>query len=315
MSWPWLLAIASAFAAVNLVSLIGQGGTGRTAVVLDAVQLIADTTLVLMVLWLGKDDPNSADWAILVLPVIEGAIRFQTVGAVVSWAVLAVGYIGWNVLNHGALSIVDVAQRLTVVFLVALPSGLLAEHLVAEIAAHRRGRDEAERRNALLRAAALGGRKSTSLDVDEILDVLRNTVGEMGFADPEVFEIEVASSSRLDRPAGAVLAAGARHPARRPAPAAPRRRARRRRADRVAAAGEPGHEPRAAGARTNRRPTTRVLVVGAGRDRQDRRGRAHRPLAAARRAARVAEPRASSCSRPRPARRCATRRCTASCRR
>ena len=27
---------------------------------LDAVQLIADTTLVLMVLWLGKDDPNSA---------------------------------------------------------------------------------------------------------------------------------------------------------------------------------------------------------------------------------------------------------------
>ena len=103
MSWPWLLAIASAFAAVNLVSLIGQGGSGRTAVVLDAVQFIADTTLVLMVLWLGKDDPNSADWAILMLPVLEGAIRFQAVGALVIWAAIAVGYIGWNVLNHGAL--------------------------------------------------------------------------------------------------------------------------------------------------------------------------------------------------------------------
>ncbi len=197
LSWPWLLAIASAFAAVNLVSLIGQGDSGRTAVVLDAVQLIADTTLVLMVLWLGKDDPNSADWAILMLPVLEGAIRFQAVGALVSWAAIAVGYIGWNVLNQGALSIVEVAQRLAVVFLVAVPSGMLATHLVEEIAAYRRERDEAERRNALLRAAALGGRKSTSLDVDEVLDTLRTTVGQMGFSDPAVFEIEVVSSSRL----------------------------------------------------------------------------------------------------------------------
>ena len=82
-----------------------------------------------------------------------------------------------------------IAGRMAVVFLVALPVGFLADHLVAEIAAHRRGRAEAERRGAMLRAAAMGGQKSTRLHVDEILEVLRSTVGEMGFAEPQVFEL------------------------------------------------------------------------------------------------------------------------------
>ncbi len=57
LSWPWLIAIAGSFAAVNLVSLIGQR-SGRITPVLDAVQLLADTTLVLIVLWIGQDDPE-----------------------------------------------------------------------------------------------------------------------------------------------------------------------------------------------------------------------------------------------------------------
>jgi diguanylate cyclase (GGDEF)-like protein len=198
LSWPWLLATAGAFAAVNLVSMIGQRGTGRAHPLLDAVQLIADSTLVLIVLWVGHDEPNGADWAILVLPVLEGAIRFQLVGAVASWTALSVGYIGWNVLNQGSVSIAELVQRMLVVLLVALPSGFLAGHLVDEIEAQRRARDEAERRSSLLRAAALGGRRSTSLDVDEVLDTLRATVGQIGFADPTVFEIEgPAVRSRL----------------------------------------------------------------------------------------------------------------------
>jgi diguanylate cyclase (GGDEF)-like protein len=190
LSWPWLLAIAGAFAAVNLVSLIGQRGSGRANVLLDAVQLIADSTLVLIVLWVGKDDPERADWAILVLPVLEGAIRFQIVGALVSWAALSVGYIGWNVLNEGTISVTELVQRMLVVLLVALPSGVLAQHLVEEIEAQRRERDEAERRSSLLRAAAFGGRRSTSLDVDEILDTVRATATQIGFTEPAIFEIE-----------------------------------------------------------------------------------------------------------------------------
>ncbi len=39
-------------------------------------------------------DMGSADWAVLVLPAIEGAIRFRVAGAGASWLVLAGGYCG-----------------------------------------------------------------------------------------------------------------------------------------------------------------------------------------------------------------------------
>src|SRR5207237_1269661 len=58
-------------------------------------------------------------------------------------------------------------------------------------------RDEAVRRSALLRAAALGGQRSTRLDVDEILDVLRTVVADMGFAEPQVFELCGADGPEL----------------------------------------------------------------------------------------------------------------------
>jgi diguanylate cyclase (GGDEF)-like protein len=197
LSWPWLIAIAGSFATVNLVSLISQSTSRWTTNFLDALQLLADTALVLIVLWVGQDDPNRADWAIMALPLLEGAIRFRLVGALVTWAVLAVGYLGWNAVNPGPASSTDMLQRLLVVLVVALPSGYLAKHLLAEIAAHGRERDDAERRSSLLRAA-LGGRRSTSLDVDEVLDTLRATVLQIGFVDPNVFEIEgVTGSPRL----------------------------------------------------------------------------------------------------------------------
>jgi diguanylate cyclase (GGDEF)-like protein len=197
LSWPWLLAIAGSFAVVNLVSIVGQRGSARTAMYFDVLQLGADTALVLMVLWVGNDDPNRADWAILMLPVLEGAIRFRLIGAATVWAVIAVVYLGWNGVNHDTLSLTESAQRLLVIFVVAVPSGMLAGALVNEIAAYRRERDEAERRSSLLRTAALGGRRSASLDVDEVLDTLRATVAQIGFADAAVFEIDGPASPRL----------------------------------------------------------------------------------------------------------------------
>jgi diguanylate cyclase (GGDEF)-like protein len=185
------IALVLAFWSVNIVSFVAQRAPARRRTILGVVQLLADTVVVLLVVWAqhNRTGSDSADWAVLVLPVIEGAIRFQIPGAIASWLVLAAGYIGWNMTSEPSLSMSTIAQRLTVVFLVALPSGFLAEHLVAEIAAHRRQKEEAERRSSLLRAAALGGQRSSRLDVDEILDVLRNTIGEMGFASPEVFEL------------------------------------------------------------------------------------------------------------------------------
>ncbi len=196
---PLILVVVVGFASVNLLSLWAQRASLRTRTLLGVVQVLADTAFVLIAVAAQHGRAESADWAILVLPVIEGAIRFQSAGAVTSWLALAGAYGLWNFEAADPLPLATIAQRLTVVFLVALPSGFLAELLVAEIASHRRRRDEAVQRSALLRAAALGGRRSTRLDVDEILDVIRLTVGDMGFAEPQVFELSGNSSLNLER--------------------------------------------------------------------------------------------------------------------
>jgi diguanylate cyclase (GGDEF)-like protein len=197
LALQWVIAIVAAFLSVNLLSFLAQRVDARRRVLLGLAQLLADTAIVLIVVWAQHGKADSADWAVLVLPVIEGAIRFQIPGAVAAWLILAGAYGIWNYNTNHPLEMSALAQRLTVVFLVALPSGWIAEVLVAEIAAHRRGRAEAERRSSLLRAAALGGRRSTRLDVDEILDVLRTTVAEMGFAEPQVFELDGSNPSEL----------------------------------------------------------------------------------------------------------------------
>jgi len=189
LALPMVVLLVGTFALVNVLSLVAQRRDPLARTVLGVVQLVADTVIVLIVVWVQHGKGDSADWAVLVLPVIEGAIRFQIPGAVASWLVLSGAYGVWNYEAAHPLPMATLAQRLTVVFLVALPSGFLAEHLVAEIAAHRRGRNTAERRSALLRAAALGGQRSTKLQVDEILEVIRHTVAEMGFAEPQVFEL------------------------------------------------------------------------------------------------------------------------------
>src|ERR1700722_16758754 len=121
----------------------------RVRMLTAVLQLLADTLVVLFVTFLQRGPVDTADWAVLVLPVIEGAIQFQMLGALASWSVVATGYGGWTLFLHHDLAAATIAQRLAIVLLVALPSGFLAENLVDEITAHRRGRDEAEQRGSL----------------------------------------------------------------------------------------------------------------------------------------------------------------------
>jgi diguanylate cyclase (GGDEF)-like protein len=193
-SIPHLAAIAlvAAFWSINVVAYIAERHDARTRRLLGVLQMLADTLVVLLMVWAmqhGHTSTDSADWAVLVLPAIEGAIRFGIGGSVAGWLVLAGGYWGTNVAATPSLEPSTIAQRLTVVLLVALPVGYLADQLVAEIDATRRGRAQAEQRSALLRTAALASRRASLLDVDEILAVIAETVIEMGFADPAVFEL------------------------------------------------------------------------------------------------------------------------------
>jgi diguanylate cyclase (GGDEF)-like protein len=193
-SIPHLAAIVlvAGFWSINLVAYLGERHDARTRRLFGVLQMLADTLVVLLMVWAmqhGHTSTDSADWAVLVLPAIEGAIRFGIAGSVASWLVLAGGYWGLNVAATPSLEASTIAQRLTVVLLVAIPVGYLADHLVAEIDAHRRGRAQAEQRSALLRTAALAGRHASLLDLDEILGVIAETVIDMGFTDPAVFEL------------------------------------------------------------------------------------------------------------------------------
>ncbi|HWS44864.1 MAG TPA: hypothetical protein VN636_03315, partial [Acidimicrobiia bacterium] len=85
--------LVGAFWSINIVSYIAQRNNAHLRTVLGALQLVADTAVVLLVVWMqaGRTGADSADWAVLVLPVIEGAIRFQVPGAIGSWLVIAAG--------------------------------------------------------------------------------------------------------------------------------------------------------------------------------------------------------------------------------
>jgi hypothetical protein len=143
------LLLVGAFWSINLVAYVAERQDARTRVLLGVVQLLADTLVVLLVTWAQHEhiSVESADWAILVLPAIEGAIRFRIPGAFASWLVLAGGYAGLNMASTPSLPAATVAQRLTVALLVALPVGYLADQLVDEIHAHRLGRNQAEDRS------------------------------------------------------------------------------------------------------------------------------------------------------------------------
>jgi diguanylate cyclase (GGDEF)-like protein len=203
--------LIAGFWAINAVAYIAERHDARTRVLLGIVQLLGDTVVVLLVAWAQHgNNLGSADWAVLVLPAIEGAIRFRVAGAGATWLVLAGGYWAANMATTPSIPGATIAQRLTVVLLVALPVGYLAEQLVSEIDAHREGREQAEQRSMLLRTSALGGRLTSRLDVDEIVDVICTTVSELGFVDPEVFELHEAHTASGTSPRRAAAVRGSR---------------------------------------------------------------------------------------------------------
>ena len=116
---------------------------------------------------------DSADWALLVLPAIEGAIRFRVPGAIASWLVLAGGYWGANMASSPSLPAATDRPAAHGRAARRAPGRLPRRAPRGRDRRHRRGRAHAEERSLLLRAAALGGWRTSRFDVDEILDVIR----------------------------------------------------------------------------------------------------------------------------------------------
>jgi len=155
-------------------------------------ELGIDTVAVVSVVWLAGSDPRGSLWVLLILPILEAALRFGRRVSMTVLVVMAATYIARDVWAASQFEVVTfspatVAQRVGVLLVVGLTSGFLASQLTREATRHRRSRIEAVRRAEMLEVVAEAARDMTSLDSD---DVYRNLVE--GFRRLGIVEIGVA---------------------------------------------------------------------------------------------------------------------------
>lgn len=181
---PVGLAVAGTFAVINLLSYLLARRSGRSW------QVIADALAISAVVWLFAFDQASALWALMVLPVLHGALRAQLRGAVFTWGVLSLLYMGRELwASYGPLQLPlypdSIGYRLGIVFLVAIATGSLAERLHA--IAGRLGQQLEATQQALaeadgLRMIAAAWRRMTTLDRDTVLAETVAATRELGFS-------------------------------------------------------------------------------------------------------------------------------------
>ncbi|HEX9969389.1 MAG TPA: diguanylate cyclase, partial [Acidimicrobiales bacterium] len=186
---PPALAVIALLVAVNVASLrIGRSTSERTLGRLAAVGLAVDTGVVLALVWLFTFDSSSALWALLVVPVMEGAIRAQFRGALLIWVSVGVAYVlrdVWGAATYESLGHTiqpeALTYRLGVVLLVAVTTGHLSRSYALHAEQHRLARAESERRAGLLQLVAAAGRAMGSLDADKLLDGVVEAALALGF--------------------------------------------------------------------------------------------------------------------------------------
>ncbi len=165
------VAVAAGLVVLGLLARwSGRRGRRRQAVVV--VQIAADAVLVVGGLWATAAPLDSSASLLLLVPVLEAAVRFRVLGAVACWggcvALLAgrelVRWYPGDPLPVGAL-----AEVATVLLVVTLPAAYLAEHLAAQLLVADRARGVAERRVDLLVDLAAASRDLNAPTVDAVV--------------------------------------------------------------------------------------------------------------------------------------------------
>jgi diguanylate cyclase (GGDEF)-like protein len=189
--WPVALLLAGALLCIDLVA--AQCSVRMRAPSLHRLglaQWAIDGATVLGIVWLFSFDPTSALWALLVIPVLEGALRLQMRGAMLAWSVLGAGYIvreAWAAATYPQAEFTpeSVTYRLGIVLMVAVCAGGLARNLQQQIEAHATARRIAIRRAEVLAVVAAAGRR-LSMTVEEILTGVVEATQKLGFDGVEV---------------------------------------------------------------------------------------------------------------------------------
>ncbi|HVF74240.1 MAG TPA: EAL domain-containing protein [Acidimicrobiales bacterium] len=199
--FPAAAAVMGLLVAMNLVSLrFEKSSSPRTLVRLGTVGLVVDAAVVMSLVWLFTFDTTSALWALLVIPAMEGAIRAQLRGALITWAATSVAYIlrdVWGAATYEGQSVMveSWTYRLGIVLLVALTTGHLARSYATHAEQHRQARAESEHRAGLLQLVAAAGRAMGSLEADRLLDSVVDASLALGFDGVELCVFDEPTST------------------------------------------------------------------------------------------------------------------------
>ena len=211
-AWARIASVGAVIGAVNLLSLrAGRKPHSRLAFATGIVELAVDSAITLFIVTELRPVSDSIMWALLVVPVLEGALRHRLRGAVLTWAAVGALYMvrelgpvsgpGGGVMQAAFLAQVqDLVQRIGVVLLVAVPGAYLSEQLVGAIAGQRRAKLVATTRGQLLERVVDAGRRINQLG-GEVVSELTRAATELGF--------EAVDVCRWDEREGWTVAAAA----------------------------------------------------------------------------------------------------------
>jgi len=181
------IAIALLVLGVNIVSLAARriDDVRRMERIGDA-ELLADTLIAMGVVLLFSFDPTSSLWALLTIPVLEGAIRRQARGSIAVWALCSLFYGARDYwasktypVSHFLIS--SITYRMGIILIVAWTIGTLARNLHRRVAEELVARRESDHRARLLRIVAGASRTMTTPDLQHVLATVVESSLEVGF--------------------------------------------------------------------------------------------------------------------------------------
>jgi diguanylate cyclase (GGDEF)-like protein len=178
--------LAAAAASISLLSWWGERGSDRRRSVVAGLEIALDAVLVISLVTFLDFTGRDVLWVLLVIPVLEGALRYRLRGAMLVWGLLGVAYVGVTLMTSGSggdeflVEVEQAVQHLGVVLLITVPAGFLSEQLVLDIRKQQSAREEAVLRGNLLEAVAEAGHRVTSLEVEAVQAVTRAAL-DLGF--------------------------------------------------------------------------------------------------------------------------------------
>ncbi len=184
---PVGLAVAFVVLVINAVSLATRKVENvRTLALIGDAELIADSFCAMSVVLLFSFDQSSSLWALLTIPVLEGAIRRQARGSLAVWGVSSVFY---GLRDYWAshtypiphFQLVSVTYRMGIILIVAAATGTLARNLHRRVSEELIARRESDHRARLLRIVAGASRTMTTPEVERVLATVVESSLEVGF--------------------------------------------------------------------------------------------------------------------------------------